>query len=456
MTRDETAASIVHPIAWVFVVGAWLLAANQIASAGWEHGKTTWAWMLVCIAMLAFLQRIARRFRGVPGGEASLSSVAAVVFLALVAFQASGYLDVADDAHAASDVGLNVAAAEDAFVHGENPYSVRTQLWHPIVPGPHATVSEGKTRLYGVPYHYGFPYLPGMFLSYLPFRALETGVLGVRRGIAFFTAANVGLIVWLTTLLTRRRAGLLPGLLGAIAYLGLRAAPFESFALAVTDVAICAYALAAFVAWQRGAPLASGLLFGVAQGCKFLPGPLLVLPLLLSLRPGAPRRRLALGYVASTLALTLPWFAANPWTFVSSTVLFYLNVHGEGDKTAAWFFLPKAAQVALSVVELVGTAALVVVARRAPKDDERDVLWPMTLSFSAFLYFTGTARMSHLNYVWGVYGLGCAALAAHLCRGAELERRGVAERATGSTQEKASPLAPQNVARLEGGPATPE
>ena len=42
---------------------------------------------------------------------------------------------------------------------------------------------------------------------------------------------------------------------------------------AITDVVIATYALGGYLALSHGRPLTAGVLFGLAQSCKLLPGP---------------------------------------------------------------------------------------------------------------------------------------------------------------------------------------
>jgi hypothetical protein len=432
---------VVHPALWIGALVAWLFIVHQICSAGFDHGKTSWCWMLASIAMLFVVQRVARRFRGLPGGEAAVLTAGLIALSAQVFVHGQGYLECSKTPNkGANDVGLNTHAAGTAFLDGKNPYSVRAQLWHTVKPGPHATVVEGQTRLYGLEYDYGFPYFPAMFLTYLPFRVFAEGVQSIRIGTAFCVCLNAVLIAWLATALTKRRAGWLPGVLGAVAYLGIRSLVFEYFIEATTDVLVCTYGLLGFTVWQLGRPFVAGLFFGLAQASKLMPGPLFVLPLALSSGRGDATRRLIAGYVLGSCVVVLPWFAANPATFISSTLLFYANVHGDGDSTAIWFHLPRVLKRVVSVLQIVGTGGIVFLALKLRGEDRKDALWPITLSYAAFMFFTCTAPMSHLNYLWTDYGLACLALVVHLARGSEA---GAAADATGAA-EAPSPLPAQD------------
>lgn len=90
-------------------------------------------------------------------------------------------------------------------------------------------------------------------------------------------------------------------------------------------------------------------------------------------------------------------------------MLFYLTHHAAGDGTSLWFFLPAAWKTPFRIIGLVSTLLVAFRGRRAPP---WDLSWPITVTFIAQVTFVATNVMSHLNYVWGVYPLGCLALAS--------------------------------------------
>jgi hypothetical protein len=424
-----------HPLVWLAISIAWLAAIDHICRKTWHHGDTTWLGMLGVIATLVVARTVARRFRakGKSGGWGQRWLLAAVITLlaAEVVVHGRGFLATSGTEKGANDIGLNTYAAETAFLEGKNPYSVKAQLWHRVKAGPNVTVRKDKTWLYGLEYDYGYPYFPAMFLSYVPFRPFAAGVQSVRVGTACFVVLNACLIAWLVTLATRRRPGppawleWLPGLTGASLYLAVRSLTMEYFNEATTDVLVCTYGLLGFTVWQLGWPFVSGLFFGLAQASKLLPGPLFVLPLALSTR-GRAAWRLLLGYALGSVVVILPWLLKNPATFTSSTILFYMTVHRDGDTTSLWYYAGPTGKHVVEMIQLVGTAGLVALGWRIPRDErsadgkERgDVAWALTLSFASFMLFTAFARMSHLNYLWCHYGLGCAALVIHMARGGE-------------------------------------
>jgi uncharacterized membrane protein len=181
----------------------------------------------------------------------------------------------------------------------------------------------------------------------------------------------------------------------------------EFYNNAVTDVLIAALAVWAFVALDRRAYVATGVLLGLAQSCKLLPGPLLVLPVVAWL--GADKRtlRVVLAYVATSAAVIAPFAARDPARFVSSTVLFYLTFHRGGDDTSLYYFLPPPAQTLWVVL---GPALALAVALVPLRERRGDTLAPLRAAFLAYFVFIAFGKMTHLNYVWAVYPLGVCAL----------------------------------------------
>lgn len=125
-----------------------------------------------------------------------------------------------------------------------------------------------------------------------------------------------------------------------VACLGIPALGKELFHLGVTDGVIATLAIWAFVALSSKSYVWAGLLLGLAQGCKLFPGPLLVLPILLWLGTNRRSARVAAGYVIAAATSILPWLAADWRRFQTSTVLYYLTHHREGDDTALYYFVP--------------------------------------------------------------------------------------------------------------------
>jgi hypothetical protein len=200
------------------------------------------------------------------------------------------------------DIGANTFVAGHWFMDGENPYAQRAQLVHRVEHAPGVTRSPaGQLLMWGVPYDYGYPYFPVMFLFYLPFLALPMGLREDRRG--------------------------------AI--------------------------------------------------------------------------RLVSSYVAVTVGLILPFALLDPARFVSSTILFYLSMHGEGDSTSLWYFLPQGLRAPFLVAGWLFTLATV----GLPRLRGGTLGSALTAAFASYTLLIAFSPMSHLNYLVAVLSLGAVALA---------------------------------------------
>ncbi len=308
----------------------------------------------------------------------------------------------------AVDVAINTYVAGDAMRQGFNPYSVRAQRWYRMQPGPHVEVAKnGAVTMFGLPYAYGYPYWPAMALSYLPFRELEDGIRCVRLGNAFFLNLQLlGVLLLAARLAGAGAARWLAAPLAGLLCVGPSCLGPELFELAVTDVALATWALWAFVAlaWRRS--FLAGALLGVAQACKLLPGPLLLLAALLWLSSRRQRLQLLAGWLLLAGLLVLPWALWQPSHFVSATALFYLTHHAAGDDSSLWYFLPPLLQTPFRICGLALVGWIVWRARAV-----RSLAALAGLGFAAYAVFSAFNNMSHLNYLWGVYPLGCVALA---------------------------------------------
>ncbi len=405
-------------LAWVLVVGVWLGLFNTIGTYTWGYGRTTFVWLAGAVALLLFAGRISGlfyRLRGVPLLPV-LAVLAAMGSIYPLGRALPAELTRPENARWAIDIAVNTYSAGSAFLAGKNPYAEHAQAWHRVESSEHVEVRGTDVFMYGIPYRYGFPYFPAMFASYLPFRLVVDGLLSLRVGNSVFLLLNViGLCA-----LARR---LIPGphwvtaaALAVAAYFGINVLPAELLRFAITDVAIATYLLYACLALSSGYTTTAGVLLGIAQACKLLPAPLLALPLLIWAygRPGF--LRLALSYVVTALILVLPYVFWDWQLFLSSTVLFYLTYHSVGDDTALWFFLP---EVWRTVFSWLGYLLTLTLGLWTVRKRQGDILWPMTLGFASFMVFIAFAPMTHLNYIWGVYPIGCVALVAHAVRGSQ-------------------------------------
>ncbi len=307
------------------------------------------------------------------------------------------------------DIGGNTWAAAVRFVdYGQNPYTHRTQL-HPIVEAPGVTVSGDRVEMYGVPYYYGYPYFPAMFLSYAPFRLIEPGQHSIRIGNAFWMAAALAGVAWLAFRLSPRDRR--PPAAGFAVLLLVSSAGLSSqlFYFGITDLLIPVYVLFALVALTYRRHLAAGALMGLALATKILPGLLIATIFLVWLaRRGGWKPALA-GFAATSAIFLVPFILWNPAGFLSATILFYLTHHAAGDSTSLWFYLPAALRTPFLLVGGLGILAVSLQPLWSASDDQRDLLRWMVIATLLFLAFN---KMIHLNYQFAIVPLACVALAA--------------------------------------------
>lgn len=391
------------------LLAAWVALHHVFSTYTWNHGPQTFTVLVLASALLLLGLRFARQLARL-GEERLAAIVLSVALIGLIGRTAGGLADeLARPVHTRHtiDIGLNTHRAGTLLLDGENPYSERAQAWHRIEPRPHVTVEGGRVELYGVEYRYGFPYFPALILTYLPLRPLAQGddVLRITNGL--LVLLNLVGIFWLASRSAPPRWGRVAGLMGCVAYLAIEPLIAEYFVLGVTDVAIATYAVFAYVAASHRRWLLAGVLFGIAQACKLLPGPLLIAPLLMWLwmRPGFGR--LLAGYVIASVALVLPFVLWSPPHFLSSTILFYLTFHADGDSTSLWWFLSEEHRQPFRLLGLALSAGCVLWAGRLQR---LGLAAPLTLSFVSYVIFIAFNNMTHLNYLWGVYTLGCAAV----------------------------------------------
>lgn len=392
------------------VVAVYLVLFHFLGAETWGHGRETFARMLGMVAVLGaapWLLRVEARI-----GSANLLAIVAFAATAGMVVRhveaAVAYVRTPSHARIGLDIGRNVDAACTHFLAGHNPYAHRAQLQHTVEAGPHVVVADGVTTMYGLRYRYGFPYFPAMFLAYLPFRSLAPALHAIRVGNLVFLllgAACASLLAYRGV--ARPSRWLAAGLVG-VAYFGIPVLTQEHVDFAVTDVLLSTLGIAAYLSASFRRPILTGILLGLAQSAKLLPGPWLALPAALAFE--RPRDRwIVLGsYAATALAVVLPALAVDPESFVASTVAFYLTHHRDGDDSSLSWFLPAWGR-SLFVVAAYGlgsAAALRGLRRRHP-----NVIDAATDAWLAYFVFTAFNKMTHLNYLWGIHAFGAVAFA---------------------------------------------
>jgi hypothetical protein len=323
-------------------VGLFLLLYHQIAIDAWGHGGANFVRLLgvaVLLALTPLAGRLSARIPGatVLGGVALLvACVCALRFL----YETWWVIARSDLQHRAMDIAVNTHRAGTVWLAGESPYDYRCQVGVKIIPGPHVSLGPEGTHLFGLSYTYGYPYFPVMFLAYLPFRWLAPDLHSIRLGNAcFYLLAGLSVALLARRCAPRAERTLAIGL-STLAFAAHSILIPELLHAAVTDMVIAMFAGFAFLALSRGSFLLAGIAFGLAQGAKLLPGPLLVLPALAYL--SRPRDRVALGssYLLTSALVLVPSLVTSPERFVSSTIAFYLARYPNGDETSLFSSLP--------------------------------------------------------------------------------------------------------------------
>ena len=308
------------------------------------------------------------------------------------------------------DIALNTYLAAENFAYGVNPYGSLSQAWHTMNAGtPHVEVRDGQVYMFGVPYYYGYPYFPAMMLGYLPFTFFIDGYDSIRIGNVVFALANVyGLC-----LLMKSARRLILQMIVIVAYLCIGVYWIEIFWHGIVDVLLSTFLIYAFVCLQRDQYVGAGIFLGLAQAAKLLPAPLIAVCILYYLfrRPGF--WKFSIAYALTGVAVVLPFLLWDPQAFLSATILFYLSFHSVGDNTSLWYFLPEILQAPFLWSGYLATLVTIFLFIRRKTADWVDV---MAAAFASYLVFVAFSKMSHLNYLWGVYPLGCAAFAILLGR----------------------------------------
>lgn len=320
------------------------------------------------------------------------------------------------------DIAANTYAATDAFAQGLNPYTTRSQLWVTQFPAdtPHMENINGQITMYGVPYFHGYPYFPLMLLSYLPAYFIFEGYTAIRVTHIVLMLLNITAFKLLIDKLLphseQRRTALL---IAITAYLGVLRYSVEAVLLGVTDMLISTYLLYCFVALSQHRYAMAGILLGCAQACKLLPAPLVFLGIAWMLYHNKghiggllPLWRFLGGFIVACIVIILPFIIWHPEGFLSSTILYYLTHHKGGDITSLWSFLPDALKTPFLFGGLILTlVGIVAFAQRDKSRPEYSLVACMAGSYASYVLFMSFSKMTHLNYLWGVFPLGCVALA---------------------------------------------
>lgn len=402
----------------------WLLALNVMCAIPFTFGPLTFACLLSSVAILHNTMTSTATIK-LPSKHLTLLAYACgiwtIVSIALGVFYQPAFLQAMGGI---IDIGANTYAATDAFAQGLDPYITKSQLWVTQFPAdtPHLTTIDGEVRMFGVPYYYGFPYFPLMFISYLPAYLGISGYLAIRITHIVLILINImafKLIIGQLLPQPIRRTALF---IAFCSYLGVLRFSIEAVMLGVTDILISSYLLWAFVALSKRQYFIGGGLLGCAQACKLLPAPFVLLAVMWMLYQQKQTLRVYInllgGYIIANIIFVLPFIIWHFDGFLSSTILYYLTHHQGGDTTSLWYFLPSIAQTPFLLIGLLLTLSSIIYCQ---KSTQYALTACLSAAFSSYVLFMIFSKMTHLNYLWGVFPLGCLALALTLTQSLQLK-----------------------------------
>lgn len=425
--EPATATPWIYPLC---IVGLWLGLVNLIARFTWGHGILIFFCNMGVLALLvwarpltAFLRKRVQALATVSNRLlVSLAGIGIVLFLLLDFLALGQILENPRYGEFLIDIGKNTyLAAETLFEEGQNPYTQRCQTedWL-VAPSPHIEKAEGEVTIYGVPYYFGYPYFPLMFLSYEPFRHVLPDFNAIRIGNALLYLLAVGAVGWLASRFGNAREKKPLALFSMMAFLGFRVWTEELFELGITDLLIFVYAVFGFIALTYKRHLVAGLLLGMTLAAKLLPGPFFFILVVAWCWKKEGALRFVFGYAFSSLIFILPFFAADPAAFVSSTILYYLASPKTLDDTSLLYFLPAFAHIPFKLIGYAWLAGLFVAFARRPRDGsgyEFDRL--VKFFFLTYTVFIAFNKEVHLNHMIGIQGFGSIALVVSSMRGVE-------------------------------------
>ena len=445
-----------------FVAVAWWRLRAVVYNREWDDGPLIFLFVVAHIALVLATPALARRLgprepsASRRGAERAVPALLIVASLLLLAPDLASLRDqLRREGAPLVDIGGNTWAAAVRFMdRGENPYRHRTQL-HPVSGDPHVTEIDGRTEMFGVPYLYGYPYFPAMFLSYAPFRWIDPGLHSIRIGNAVLLALAAIGVGWLSYRLAPSGRGALAVGSSVLLLALAEGIGRQLFARGVTDLLPGVYLVFSLVAITYGRHLLAGALLGVAFACKLVPG-LIAAPAILfwGIRRGVASR-MAVGFGVAAGIILLPFVLWHPSGFFSATVLFYLTHHARGDGTSLWYHLPEPLQtpfLALGAILVLGVVAAPWYARffggsREGAAESRDrsaahraLTRTVVVACFTFLAFN---KMIHTNYQFAILPLACAVLAADALQPLGVRRRSAAAPATlpsGSAAARSAPV----------------
>jgi hypothetical protein len=407
----DTSVGVSAPwVALGFVV-MWSAILNIVTQQVANRGEQTFCYLLIlCDLIIA-----AKLVKPLQKGRSPKVANAVICIAALIAFLPVFYHTVPaffSTYHhpPQSDVGLNTfTAGQHQFDLKENPYSTKCQLWQDPSRSPHVTQVGKQLYMYGIPYYYGYPYFPAMFLTYEPLRRIEPTIASIRLGNGICYLATMIALAWLASLLVPPGRRAVAAVLAVAALACTWILGQQYFLEGTTDVIIPMFALFGFIAAYYKHPSLAGILFGWAFACKLLPGGMFCLIMLFWYWRQTDRWKFILPMAATFLAVMVPYILMNPQAFLSATVLFYLT-DAQGDDTAMYFFVPENLRPAFLLVGYAVVAAFLI---RTMLRKHLSLVGAVASCFIGFVLFIAFSKMDHPNYFLAVAPLGCLALVVY-------------------------------------------
>ncbi|OHD15984.1 MAG: hypothetical protein A2Y34_17990 [Spirochaetes bacterium GWC1_27_15] len=395
----------------IFFVLLWVAVFNIIGRFTWGFGFQTFILIILISAVIISIPFIKKKYFPDIKNENKIVLIGLIVILSfflvgLTIKTSVGIYKTFKANPGVIDIAGNTSMAGTIFLNGKNPYKHKSQLWHNLESGKNITVVNKQVKLYGINYYHGFPYFPFMFLFYLPFKFLANGDNSLRLANLILMILNIigfGILCFRSKDIINAFVNFL---MIVLLYLSINVYVTEVFAFGIVDILISTLALYAFIALHFKKYILFGVLMGLAQACKLLPAPLLILPVLVFLFFNNQKNillKIIISYCITSFLFIFPFFIADPQAFISATVLFYLVNHSAGDNTAMWFFLANEVKPYFYVSGfLLSILIPFIFARRI-----NSLPYLIAISFVSYLIFIGFAKMSHLNYLWGIYTIGC-------------------------------------------------
>jgi hypothetical protein len=401
------------PLLAIGLMLVWCLLINLVGLHTWGYGPLSFCLLLGMAGLVGLAKVLGVKLRSGrnPRGWGIIAA-SAVIFLLCGWFLTSQWMVYRQlqDQNLQSDISTNTySAGLYAFGLHTNPYTSPNQTGHRVEGAPNVSIVGNQLTMFGVPYYYGYPYFPGMFLSYEPFRRLDGTPQSIRAGNGVFYILLLAAMAWLAAILAPRGLRILAALLGVMGFACTVVLGGQLFLFCVTDIIIAFFTIAGFIAAHYGRHSLAGVLFGWAFACKLIPGGLFILVVGLWYWRSPVRWKFFLPMLATIAVVIFPYLLSDPSAFVSATILYYLTEHVRGDSTAAWYFLPAGLQPIFQVVGYGGVLAIIFWASRRKSFG---LLGALAICFIASAVFVAFNRMAHLNYIWAIAPLGSVALAA--------------------------------------------